>query len=72
MQGGEQYRSLLADLLWRRAQDIITAKDEKEGALTEEQKANLNRYFHDGIKTPEDVVIRAKGILQKACEGGAA
>jgi hypothetical protein len=73
MQGGEQYRSLLADLLWGRAQDIITAKEEKEGgALTEEQKANLNRYFHEGIKTPEDVVIRAKGILQRACEGGAA
>ena len=74
MQGGEQYRSLLADLLWGRAQDFISAKDEEEkkAGLTEEQKANLNRYFHDGIKTPEDVVIRAKGILQRACEGGAA
>lgn len=73
MQGGEQYRSLLADLLWGRAQDIITAKGKEEkGGLTEDQKANLNRYFHDGIKTPEDVVIRAKGILQRACEGGAA
>jgi len=74
MQGGEQYRSLLADLLWGRAQDIIiTAKEEEEkGGLTEDQKANLNRYFHDGIKTPEDVVIRAKGILQRACESGAA
>jgi hypothetical protein len=40
--------------------------------LSEDQKANLNRYFHEGIKTPEDVVIRAKGILQRACEGGAA
>ena len=28
MQGGEQYRSLLADLLWGRAQDIISVKDE--------------------------------------------
>lgn len=73
MQGGEQYRSLLADLLWGRAQDIINARGEEEmGGLTEDQKANLNTYFHDGIKTPEDVIIRAKGILQRACESGAA
>jgi hypothetical protein len=71
MQGGEQYRSLLADLLWGRAQDIISVKEEEKDGLTEEQKANLNRYFHDGIKTPEDVLIRAKGILQRACESGA-
>jgi len=38
--------------------------------VTEDQKIILNRYFHEGIKTPEDVVVRAKGILQKACEAG--
>ena len=43
MQGGEQYRSLLADLLWGRAQDIITAK-EKEGALT--LSLGVSKYYN--------------------------
>ncbi len=62
MHGGEQHRSLLADLLWQRTKECITD-------YSEEQKNVLNRYFHE-IKTPEDVVVRAKGILQRACEAG--
>jgi hypothetical protein len=38
--------------------------------VTEDQKTILSRYFHDGIKSPEDVLVRAKAILQKACEAG--
>jgi hypothetical protein len=38
--------------------------------VTEEQKIVLNRYFHEGIKAPEDVLVKAKNILQKACEAG--
>jgi hypothetical protein len=38
--------------------------------VTDEQKIILYRYFHEGIKTPDDVVVRAKAILQRACETG--
>ena len=66
MQGGDQHRSLLIDLLWKRAQDIISERPEK---VSEEQKTILNRYFHDlNIKTPEDVLVRAKSILQRGSE----
>jgi hypothetical protein len=62
MQGGDQHRSLLTDLLWKRAEDIINERSE----ISEEQKTLLNRYFHDlSIKTPEDVLVRAKSILQR-------
>jgi len=63
MHGGDAPRlQILPDMLKIRSDIVI--KD-----ASEEQRLKLGRYFQD-MKSLDDIVVRAKGILKKTCESG--
>ena len=63
MHGGDAPRlQILPDMLKIRSDTVI--KD-----ASEEQRLKLGRYFQY-MKSLDDIVVRAKGILKKTCESG--
>jgi hypothetical protein len=73
-----EHRPALADLLWERAHVIIKSlqaadsKEDSEGAentrfktiITDDQILLIHKTLRE-IKTPEDILARAKAILRK-------
>ena len=69
-----EHRPVLADLLWDHAQKLIqnnqmvSAENPTEansnGRMTEDQITEIQKYISE-IKTPEDILVRAKAILKR-------